>query len=78
MVHYSGAVGFTYANQNTEKILDHYRKDFDHILVLQKCLYKTRAPLTSSRLSSTYPLIQLATLTMTRSEYLRISEITKE
>ena len=37
-VHYSGAVDFAYANQNTEIILDQYRKDFDHILVLQKYL----------------------------------------
>jgi len=76
-VHYAGAVDFTYANNNTEAILDLYRKDFDHILVLQRCLYKTRAPLTSSRLGRIYPLVQLANLNLTRSEYLRISEITK-
>ena len=77
-VHYSGAVDFAYANQNTEIILDQYRKDFDHILVLQKYLYKTQAPLASNRISSTYPLIQMGILNLTRLEYLRISEITKE
>ncbi|MEJ2166646.1 MAG: glycosyltransferase family 39 protein [Desulfobacterales bacterium] len=76
-VHYSGAVDFNYANQNTEIILDLGRKDFDHILVIQKCLYKTRAPLSSSRLSSTYHLVQLGKLNLTRFEYLRISEISK-
>ena len=77
-VQYSGAVDFTFANQNTEKILDQYRRDFDHIIVLQKCLYKTQAPLASNRLSSKYPLIQLGILNLTRSEYLQISEITKK
>ena len=77
-VQYSGAVDFTFANQNTEKILDQYCRDFDHIIVLQKCLYKTQAPLASNRLSSKYPLIQLGILNLTRSEYLQISEITKK
>lgn len=74
-IHYSGAVDFTYANQNVEKILDQYRKDFDQILVLQKCLYKTRAPLKTSRLNNLYRLVDLKNLNLTQTEYLKISKL---
>jgi len=74
-IHYSGAVDFSYANQNVEKILDQYRKDFDQILVLQKCLYKTRAPLKTSRLNNSYRLVDLINLNLTRTEYLKISKL---
>jgi len=75
IVHYKGAVDFTYANQNTEKIRDHYGKEFDHILVLQKCLYKTRTPLNTNRLNNSYQLAYLETLKLTQTEYLKISKL---
>ena len=74
--HYNSAVDFTYANQNAEKIKDHFGKEFDHILVLQKFLYETRAPLKTSRLNPSYRLVNLKTLKLTQSEYLLISKLT--
>jgi len=75
IVHYKGAVDYTYANQNTEKIKDHYGKEFDHILVFQKCLYKTQAPLKTSRLNKSYRLAYLKHLNLTQTEYLKISKL---
>ncbi len=75
IVHYKGAVDFSYANRNTEKIKDHYAKEFDHILVLQKCLYKSRAPLKTSRLNDSYRLGSLRALNLSQTEYLKISKL---
>ena len=75
IVQYKGAVDFTYANQNMEKIKDHYGKEFDHILVLQKCLHETRTPLKTSRLNTSYRLVSLKTLNLTQTEYLKISKL---
>jgi hypothetical protein len=44
IIHYRGAVDFSFANQNMDKIKDIYNKEFDHILVLQKIDYKTQTP----------------------------------
>jgi hypothetical protein len=75
IVHYNSAVDFTYANQNTKKILDHLAKEFDHILVLQKYLYETRAPLKTSHLNNSYRLVKLKNLNLTQTEYLKISRL---
>ena len=75
VVHYGGAVDFAYANQNPQKILDQYSKEFDHILVLQRCRYDSRAPLTSCHLNPAYRLVHAGNLNLTRSEYLKVSEI---
>ena len=75
IVQYQGAIDFNYANQNAEKILDGYGREFDHILVLQKYLYKTGMPLKLNHLSSSFPLKGLAHIHLTQSEYLKISEI---
>jgi hypothetical protein len=78
IVHYKGAVDFTYANQNMEKIKYNYGKEFDHILVLQKCLYETRAPLKTHHLNSSYRLINLKNLNLTQTEYLKISKLSTD
>ena len=75
IVHYQGAIDFNYANQNADKILDGYGREFDHILVLQKYLYKTGMPLKSDRIHNSLPLIQLDNIHLTQSEYFKISEI---
>jgi hypothetical protein len=75
IVHYKGAVDFSYANRNAEKIKDHYSKEFDHILVLQKCLYKSRAPLESNRLNDSYRLVSLRALNLSQTEYLKVSKL---
>ena len=75
IVHYKGAVDFAYANQNGDKIRDHYGKEFDHILVLQKFLYKTRAPLKNQHLNHSYRLAELKNLNLTQTEYLKISKL---
>jgi hypothetical protein len=75
IIHYKGAVDFSYANRNAKKIKDHYGKEFDHILVLQKCLYKTRAPLDSSRLNNSYQLVSLRALNLSQTEYLKVSKL---
>jgi hypothetical protein len=75
VIHYAGAVDFAYANQNPEKILDRYGKEFDHILVLQRYLHNTRSPLNSNRLSPSYRLVHSGNLNLTRSEYLKVSEV---
>jgi hypothetical protein len=77
VIHYTGAVDFAYANQNPEKILDRYGKEFDHILVLQRYLHNTRAPLNSSRLNPSYRLIHSGNLNLTQSEFLKVSEVRK-
>jgi hypothetical protein len=76
VIHYAGAVDFAYANRNPEKILDQYGKEFDHILVLQRYLHNTPAPLHSSRLNPSYHLVHSGNLNLTRSEYLKVSEVT--
>jgi hypothetical protein len=75
VVHYKGAVDFKYASQNPEKIKDQYGREFDHVLVLQKCLYKTRAPLKNQRLDHSYRLAELKILNLTQAEYLKISKL---
>jgi hypothetical protein len=75
VIHYAGAVDFAYANQNPEKIIDRYGKEFDHILVLQRYLHNTRAPLNSNRLNPSYRLVHSGNLNLTRSEYLKVSEV---
>ena len=78
IVHYQGALDFKYANQNPELIINKAARDFDHILVLQKCLYETRAPLKTSRLNNSYRLVDLQTLKLTQTEYLKISKLISE
>jgi hypothetical protein len=75
VVHYKGAVDFTYANQNPEKIRDHYGREFDHILVLQKYLHKNQAPINNQRLHPFYRLAELKNLSLTQAEYLKISKL---
>jgi hypothetical protein len=75
IVHYQGALDFKYANQNPELIINKVAKDFDHILVLQKCLHETQAPLKTSRLNNSYRLVDLQTLKLTQTEYLKISKL---
>jgi hypothetical protein len=75
ILHYQGALDFEYANQNPELIINKVAKDFDHILVLQKCLHNTRAPLKTSHLNKSYPLVDLQTLKLTQTEYLKISKL---
>ena len=76
IVRYKGAVDFAYANQNMERIKDFYGKEFDHILVLQKCLHKTRAPLETHRMDNSYQLVTLKNLNLTQTAYLKISKVT--
>ena len=75
IAHFGGAVDFAYANRNPQKILDHYGKEFDHILVLQRCRNDTRTPLTSCTLNTYYRLFHSGNLNLTQSEYLKVSEI---
>jgi len=75
IVNYKGAVDFTYANQNMDKISDYYIKEFDHIIVFQKYQYKTRSPLRSHRLNHSHRLVNLENLSLTRTEYLKISRL---
>jgi hypothetical protein len=75
IVHYQGALDFQYANQNPDFILNMGARDFDHILVLQKCLYDTRAPLKTNRLNNSFRLAPLKNLNLTQTEYLKISKI---
>jgi hypothetical protein len=73
IVHYQGALDFKYANQNPELIINKVAKVFDYILVLQKCLHETRAPLKTNRLNKSYRLVDSQTLKLTQTEYLKIS-----
>jgi hypothetical protein len=75
IVHYQSALDFNYANQNPELILKKAARDFDHILVLQKCLYETRSPLKTHRLNKSYRLADLKILELTQTEYLKISNL---
>jgi hypothetical protein len=75
IVHYRGAVDFSYANQHAEKIKSVYAKEFDHILVLQKFDYKTQTPLERNRIDASYRLRKLSKINLTQSTYLKISEI---
>ena len=75
IVHYKSAVNFNYANQNTEKIRDYLEKEFDHIVVLQKCLYENRAPVENNQLNKSYRLVNLKNLKLTQTEFLKISEL---
>ena len=76
IIQYKGAVDFAYANQNIERIKGFYSKEFDHILVLQKCLHKTRAPLETHRIDNSYQLVDLKNLNLTQTAYLKISKLT--
>jgi hypothetical protein len=78
IVHYKSAINFTYANQHTEKIRDYFDKEFDHILVLQKCLYETGAPLKTHLLNNSYRLVKLKNLNLTQTEFLKISELIED
>jgi hypothetical protein len=75
IIQYRGAVDFSYANKNADKIKSIYSKEFDHILVLQKFDYKTQTPLAMNRIDAAYRLRKLSKINLTQSTYLRISEI---
>jgi len=75
IIHYRGAVDFSFANQNMDNIKDIYNKEFDHILVLQKIDYKTQTPLDWNRLEAAYRLKKLSDIKLTQSTYIKISEI---
>ena len=75
IVQYQGALDFKYANQNPEIIFNKASRDFDHILVLQKCRYKTGEPLNTHRLNGSYQLAYLDTLNLDQTEYLKISKL---
>jgi hypothetical protein len=75
IVHYQGALDFKYANQNSDLIINKISRDFDQVLVLQKCLYETQAPLETSRLNKSYRLVDLQILKLTQTEYLKISKL---
>lgn len=78
IVHFQGAVDFNYANQNEDKIRTQYQREYDQIIVLQKCRYDTREPLQSNRLINSYPLVHLRNLNLTQAEYLKISKMAAE
>ena len=75
IIHYRGAIDFSYANQNADKIKSIYSKEFDHILILQKFDYKTQTPLDWNRIDAAYRLRKLSKINLTQSTYLKISEI---
>ena len=75
IVHYQGALDFEYANQHADFILNKGARDFDYILVLQKCLYETQAPLKTNRIADSFQLVHLKNLNLTQTEYLKISRI---
>jgi hypothetical protein len=78
IIHYRGAVDFSFANQNMDKIKNIYNKEFDHVLVLQKIDYKTQTPLDWNEIEGTYRLKKLSDIKLTQSTYLKISEIMGE
>ena len=78
IVHYRGAVDFNYANQNADKIRTQYQREFDQVVVLQKCRYDTQKPLPSNRIINSYRLVHLSNLNLTQSEYLKISKLAAE
>jgi hypothetical protein len=75
IIHYRGAVDFSFANQNMDKIKNTYNKEFDHILVLQKIDYKTQTPLVWNGIEAAYRLKKLSDIKLTQSTYIKISEI---
>jgi hypothetical protein len=75
IIHYRGAVDFSFANQNMDKIKNIYNKEFDHVLVLQKIDYKTQTPLDWNEIEGAYRLKKLSDIKLTQSTYLKISEI---
>ena len=78
IIHYRGAVDFSFANQNIDKIKNSYNKEFDHILVLQKIDDKTQTPLEWNEIEGAYRLEKLSDIKLTQSTYLKISEILDE
>ena len=68
IVQYQGALDLKYANQNPDLIIDKVARDFDHILILQKCRYKTGVPLKTHHINNSYQLAYLDTLKLTRTE----------
>jgi hypothetical protein len=78
IIHYRGAVDFSFANQNIDKIKNRYNKEFDHILVLQKIDDKTQTPLEWNEIEGAYRLEKLSDIKLTQSTYLKISEILDE
>ena len=75
IIHYRGAVDFSFANQNMDKIKDIYNKEFDHILVLQKIDYKTQTPVDWNGIDAAFRLKKISDIKLTQSTYIKISEI---
>lgn len=75
LIHYRGAVDFSFANQNMDQFKNMYNKEFDHILVLQKIDYQSQAPLVANRIEAAYRLEKVSEIKLTQSTYMIISEI---
>lgn len=56
MTHQYAAVNFTYANQHTVKIIDHYYRNFKHVVIFQKFNHLFRHPSVNNRLEKEYKL----------------------
>ena len=72
-----GSIDFAYANAREAEIDNYYSSYYNRILVLQRCLTETKAPLDNNKLNSGYKLIKTDKIKIKCSSntYIRLSEV---
>jgi len=75
LIHNCGSVNFSYANNNKEKIEYLFNNYFDHIIVIQRYLLKTKKIKKSNNIDSSFKIDELKNVKITRDMYIKILKV---
>jgi hypothetical protein len=75
LIHNYGSINFAYANARPGEIGNYSDNHFDRVLLLQRCLTATKAPLDSNKLNFPYKMIKTDKIKYDSKTFIRVSEI---
>lgn len=75
LIHYSGSVDFSYAKNNKKKISNELIKQFDQILVLQRCFYTKDAYRVKTKLDGIFNITEIKRFNITPAMFVILSEL---
>ena len=75
VIHGYGSINFAYANARLAELDGYSSNYYDRILVLQRCLTATDAPLDNNTLNSGYKLIGTDQIKCFSNTYIQLSEV---
>jgi len=75
LIHNCGSVNFSYANNNKEKIEYFFNNYFDHIVVMQRYLLKTKKTKKNNKIDSSFKIDELENVKITHDMYIKILKV---